>query len=1157
MSDAVLHEVLGRKRARKGAVARGGNEAGSGCGISGDANGWQPVHKKGLFTLTQVAQEEQDEVEEAALAALPQDLSMLGGTRGVAAALALSAESQAWAQLRTPLRKQEPPKPGVTVHMELDNAGNPFDTIWEDVEPPTLDVNVAADGERDDDDGDREGGGEGEGEGDADTGDADFRVLGLTAPAAPAPPATPALPLPRRRTAPLPSATPWDAAAVTTAVTASTARVHGAATGALADTLMTLGLQDPHATSRLPGAGVLSTRREREKAALVETEADRAGALMRRSNVLFGVRGGGVGPESDWPASVLLDLAHALWDHWCSDSNPFEPVECTPTDLALQRFGFVRTPGSATRAPVVALAMEPVTDAAAVHALRRQGPSLSQLERAFLCDARRAAALQALCCMRGMMDSLGDEARQAAAATASVLTSGDTGSDDAATLGLRSIRTGGSGSGASLHDVFRDLACAIARAKDALAHTRLFAVAINPELEDEASSLADLGITAYVPIARTPEHNGRPDTFIEVYKYVERALRDRNLRKLGDNVFQQIFSPAATVGANGSRRAGGWPTHAWRDMGPLDVFIKKHIVTQAAAPSIWAKAQHNLGAVIANLKSWNEENFPELEPDHHWFAYEDGLYNTVDMRFLRYGHPGIPRGVVACNYLMFPFGLTPEQVRPSAPGQLGAIDHYFQVMTPTFDRLINFQLDPDRSGGRVRNALEAEMIKAWLLAFMGKALFRVREFDDWEMWLHVYGPGRSGKSTVLNIIKAWLAKRDVGVLANNSQANFGWETLYDKRVIFCYEVTKAFSQCRTQLQSAVTGEGVSLQRKFKTEITVDWTAQFVTAGNEVFGFGDAQGAIRRRILFLHFPHTVDESVVDTDMRRKLELELGPLMHKCCMAYHQAVHSYGKTSLWGTRPQYDDDGKVKLGADNLPLEERILPNYFFKGRDHMESMMLPLVGFLNNESTLVFHKNAAMPLKRFQELARKFWEDNNQQAVSLLDDNATFVLNKHMLRVVVINDETRDEHSDVCGGYRYLGQPVPDNQRWVLGVTESDAAAHLKAEARDLAAAVPAYSLGLMSALAPTPAQLVALRGSTSGVAGAAASAPRLTAMGADEAQARITRLVEEGGAHMADVNGAWLRPEHVAATQAAAAHAADARALREMRTCYERDAHML
>jgi len=125
------------------------------------------------------------------------------------------------------------------------------------------------------------------------------------------------------------------------------------------------------------------------------------------------------------------------------------------------------------------------------------------------------------------------------------------------------------------------------------------------------------------------------------------------------------------------------------------------------------------------------------------------------------------------------------------------------------------------------------------------------------------------------------------------------------------------------------------------------------------------------------------------------------------------------------------------------------------------------------------------------------------------------------------------------------------------VTESDAAAHLKAEARDLAAAVPAYSLGLMSALAPTPAQLVALRGSTSGVAGAAASAPRLTAMGADEAQARITRLVEEGGAHMADVNGAWLRPEHVAATQAAAAHAADARALREMRTCYERDAHML
>lgn len=95
------------------------------------------------------------------------------------------------------------------------------------------------------------------------------------------------------------------------------------------------------------------------------------------------------------------------------------------------------------------------------------------------------------------------------------------------------------------------------------------------------------------------------------------------------------------------------------------------------------------------------------------------------------------------------------------------------------------------------------------------------------------------------------------------------------------EVKKDFSLDQAQLQSMITGEEVSIQRKNREALSVVWKAPGLLAGNEVANWSDNSGSISRRMILIKFNRKVAQS--DPTLKTKIKAERAALMHKCSRA----------------------------------------------------------------------------------------------------------------------------------------------------------------------------------------------------------------------------------------------------------------------------------
>lgn len=109
------------------------------------------------------------------------------------------------------------------------------------------------------------------------------------------------------------------------------------------------------------------------------------------------------------------------------------------------------------------------------------------------------------------------------------------------------------------------------------------------------------------------------------------------------------------------------------------------------------------------------------------------------------------------------------------------------------------------------------------------------------------------------------------------------------------EVKSDLTLDQAQLQSMITGEEVSIQRKGLKAISVVWKAPGLLAGNELAKWTDNAGSISRRLIIIRFDNKITNA--NPNMKNEIRQERPKLLHKVVQAYLEAIRLFGKKDIW--------------------------------------------------------------------------------------------------------------------------------------------------------------------------------------------------------------------------------------------------------------------
>ena len=370
------------------------------------------------------------------------------------------------------------------------------------------------------------------------------------------------------------------------------------------------------------------------------------------------------------------------------------------------------------------------------------------------------------------------------------------------------------------------------------------------------------------------------------------------LQRYGDSLYEKIMH-------------NGHFTHAWREK----MSIRKFIYEKTEYCQCYQQ-WHNLTSNPSNIKTLTDylENMKDprimdLVKDRHVFAFTNGIYNckeevTVDGvkmyidHFYEYGSDitrSLDKDVVASKFFNMPFD------------NYDSIDDWYDIPTPVFQSIFDYQ-DFD------------EDVSRWIYVFMGRLLFNLGELDNWQVALFLEGVAGSGKSTITKLVKKFYETCDVGVLSNNIEKTFGLGSLKDKLLFLAPEIKCDLRLEQSEFQLLIEGGDMQLPIKHKDSHYVEWKIPGLFAGNEPPDYTDNSGSISRRLVVAKFHKKVDNK--DSDMDRKLGMELPSIMKKSACAYLSAVNKYRGQDFWSSLPKYFRDTQQDMAQNTHALEHFI-------------------------------------------------------------------------------------------------------------------------------------------------------------------------------------------------------------------------------------------
>lgn len=456
------------------------------------------------------------------------------------------------------------------------------------------------------------------------------------------------------------------------------------------------------------------------------------------------------------------------------------------------------------------------------------------------------------------------------------------------------------------------------------------------------------------------EDDKRSDAQILLEFLIQRA-QQQQLRRLGTAMYKPRREP------------GGQHTLFFEYDCEISEFIYRSVAPSRVYPLQYKAltAKPSTPSQTINLLTHVQDvRCPMLKKSRYLFSFRNGVFDIRTARFSTYSTMMSLANSTA-NY--FDFVVNYDE-------HIGG--DVCNLQTPIFDKILVDQHMNDSD-------------RYWFFVMCGRLLFNVGDLDDWQVCLYIHGVAGSGKSTILRLLALFYEPSDVGYLMSDGQATFSDEHLYDKFMTLAFDVDKRTQFSVTRLNSIVSGEPLSINRKHKTALNAAWKGSLAMGSNNPPPWPDTAGNLIRRFVIFPFEYPIRES--DTRMFDRLKTELPLLLIKMVRLYLSAVHRYGHTSLWG---------------------EGILPKMCHRARKQYLVASNPLSAFLESDHVR-FAAGTSVPATDFRKRLADFIRENGDRkasttVISKLDHAHLFAMygctldeitNEHGVRRVIIHGLT--------------------------------------------------------------------------------------------------------------------------------------------------------
>ena len=449
------------------------------------------------------------------------------------------------------------------------------------------------------------------------------------------------------------------------------------------------------------------------------------------------------------------------------------------------------------------------------------------------------------------------------------------------------------------------------------------------------------------------------DDYTRVLLYIVEQAHKRGFARYGDFCYEQHVLPASpredSSSADSSSATPSIYTGFWKQTHEIKDFIFA-MCDRQEHEWMW-RLMNSQGSgkfmdrMLTYFQGSQDKAFPKLDRKkmRAVYSFRDGVYVAKDDRFYPYGE--VPIGTTSCRFIDLRFcaddwaeGRVPiratdaDVARVHDPEDLEFAFHHLpwnKLATPKLETILTSQH-------------LSEEVQAWVYVFLGRLLYATGKKDRWQVMLYLQGVAGSGKSTLGLLVKMFFDASDVGVLSNNAQTQFALADLYTKLIVLCFEVKHNFRLDQAELQSMISGEQLSLARKCKTAITMEWDIPLFFVGNEPPPVENASNSISRRMVRIKFDHKPQNS--DPNLLSDLKKELPRIILKCNQAYLSAVQCFGKKDIWD-----------------------VLPEYFKEQQTAMKESTSSFVTYLNQCAELVYDPSYFVTLddmgKHFREYAK--------------------------------------------------------------------------------------------------------------------------------------------------------------------------------------------
>jgi len=367
-----------------------------------------------------------------------------------------------------------------------------------------------------------------------------------------------------------------------------------------------------------------------------------------------------------------------------------------------------------------------------------------------------------------------------------------------------------------------------------------------------------------------------------------------------------------------------YSTHSWEPHSDVKDYVYRMCDKGVDFQSFMDLTKIGIGCVASYLTSCVDHDFPELVPQRMCRSFPNGVLdlNREDFYVFSLHSNEIPGDMVCTRHYETPF-----------PYHHLFATEWFDVPTPCFNKIL-------------RDQKLNHHVRFIFFAFLGRLLYPLQHSDNWQVILFIKGVASSGKSTIGNVAKAFYKPEDVAIMSSNIEGKFGLDAIVDKLLYICFEVTKSWGLPRSDFQSIIVGEGVSIAGKHKTARTVEWNVPGLLLGNELGPWEDSGGSMVRRLLVVEFNHKIFH--VDTEMDKKLAIELPAIIYKSFLAYHILRKKCQSKSIW-----------------------EILPKYFTKIQKEIAIATNPIKEFLMEEDEVTFHPSLEVARTTFDARLRTF------------------------------------------------------------------------------------------------------------------------------------------------------------------------------------------